>query len=166
MPDDNCTSNRIARVDLDDSGLPPPTPEVEHERRLAIFDLLEDNRFGIVARGNRSVPAGPYHLDLSVMSGRLVFDISTERGEKVGEFHLALSQFRQVIRDYFCICQSYFDAVKRLPPARIETIDMGRRAIHDAGGRLLMERLKGKVKVDLATSRRLFTLVCVLHFKG
>ncbi len=158
--------SRITRIQLDDSGLPAPTPEVEQERRVAIFDLLEDNSFGLVARGSRSPPDGPYQLHLSVSEGRLVFRVTTEDGRAAAEFHLALSPFRQVIKDYFQICGAYFDAVKRLPPARIEAIDMGRRGIHDEGSRLLMERLEGKVETDPATARRLFTLLCVLHFKG
>ena len=162
MPD----LSRISLIRLDDSGLPAPTPEVEQERRVAIFDLLEDNSFGLVARGDRLPPDGPYQLDLSVSEGRLVFRVTTENGTAAAEFPLALSPFRQVIKDYFQICGAYFDAVKRLPPAQIEAIDMGRRGIHDEGSRLLMERLEGKVETDPATARRLFTLLCVLHFKG
>jgi uncharacterized protein (UPF0262 family) len=101
-----------------------------------------------------------------VRDRRLVFEVATEGGEPAHAFHLSLSPFREVIKDYFAICASYFDAVKRLPPAQIEAIDMGRRGIHDEGSRLLMERLAGKVETDHATARRLFTLICVLHFKG
>ena len=156
-------NNRISELNLDDSGLPPPTPEVDQERKVAIFDLLEDNRFGF---SDPRAPEGPYRLDLSVQDSRLVFDTYTEGGEAAGAFHLSLSPFRQVIRDYFQICQSYFDAVKRLPPAQIEAIDMGRRGIHDEGARTLLERLDGKLETDMGTARRLFTLICVLHFKG
>ena len=158
--------DRLSAIHLDDSGLPPPTPEIEHERRVAIFDLLEENLFRLPGRNGTPPPPGPYRLDLSVRDRRLVFEIATEAGEAAHAFHLSLSPFRQVIKDYFAICASYFDAVKRLPPAQIEAIDMGRRGIHNEGSTLLMERLDGKVETDMATARRLFTLICVLHFKG
>ena len=157
---------RIGSLALDDSGLPAPTPEVKQEREVAIFDLIEKNRFQLVARKGRSPPAGPYHLDISVKDGRLIFDVKTEDRNPITSFHLALTPFRQMIKDYFRICQAYFDAVKRLPPARIEAIDHGRRAMHDEGANLLIERLSGKIETDLATARRLFTLICVLHFYG
>ncbi|MEM9267364.1 MAG: UPF0262 family protein [Pseudomonadota bacterium] len=157
-------TNRLIRVDLDDSGLPAPTPEVEQERRVALFDLLEDNSFGLPQ--DARAPEGPYGLDLSIQDRRLVFDISTGEGDPAGAFHLSLSPFRQVIKDYFQICESYYDAVKRLPPSQIEAIDMGRRGIHNEGARILAERLEGKIVCDHDTARRLFTLVCVLHFKG
>lgn len=159
-------TDRLIDIQLDDSGLPAPTPEIEQERRIAIFDLLEENTFGIVGREGRIVPAGPYKLDLSIADRRLVFNLQTESGEKAGEFHLSLTPFRQVIKDYFQICESYFDAVKRLPPSKIEAIDMGRRGIHNEGSNIILERLDGKVNTDMATARRLFTLICVLHFKG
>ena len=160
-------SDRLIAVSLDDTGLPPPTPEVEQERKVAIFDLLEENSFRLEAReGAEPPPPGPYRLHLAVRDRRLVFEVATEAGVPAQAFHLSLSPFRQVIKDYFSICASYFDAVKRLPPDKIEAIDMGRRGIHDEGSRLLMERLDGKVETDRATARRLFTLICVLHFKG
>lgn len=156
------TPNRLIKIELDDSGLPPPTPEVDQERRVAMFDLLEGNSFAPAAQ----TVTGPYHLFLSIRERRLVFDIRNEAGERAGEFHLSLSPFRQVIKDYFQICESYFDAVKRLPAAQIEAIDMGRRGIHNEGSRILMERLEDKVETDHDTARRLFTLICVLHVKG
>jgi uncharacterized protein (UPF0262 family) len=159
-------AGRLIAVTLDDSGLPPPTPEVEQERQVAIFDLLEENRFALPPREGRPVPPGPYRLALSIRDRRLVFEVATEDEAPVGAFHLSLTPFNQVVKDYFQICESYFDAVKRLPPAQIEAIDMGRRGIHDEGSRILLERLEGKVDTDLATARRLFTLICVLHFKG
>jgi len=155
--------DRLLVVEIDDSGLPAPTPEVEQERKVAIYDLLEHNVFGLP---DDRAPAGPYRLQLAVRERRLVFAVTTEDGAPAAEFHLSLSPFRQIIKDYFQICEAYFDAVKRLPPTQIEAIDMGRRGIHDEGSRILMDRLEGKVKTDMATSRRLFTLVCVLHFKG
>jgi len=158
-------TDRLSHVEIDDTGLPAPTPEIDQERKVAIFDLLEENSFALPP-GPRGAPAGPYRLRLSIRDTRLVFDIATETAGKVAEFHLSLSPFRQVVKDYFQICAAYFDAVKRLPPSQIEAIDMGRRGIHDEGGRVLRERLDGKVLLDMPTARRLFTLICVLHFKG
>ncbi len=157
-------TNRICHIEIDESGLKAATPEIEQERRVAVFDLLEDNRFGLPLRDGREVPSGPYRLGLAIREGRLVFDIATEGNGKVGEFHLSLGPFRQVVKDYFQICESYFDAVKRLPPSQIEAIDMARRGIHNEGARVLQERLDGKADVDTATARRLFTLICVLHW--
>lgn len=157
---------RISKITLDDSNLPPPTPEIEQERKVAIFDLLEDNTFVLPMRDGRSVPDGPYTLELSIREKRLVFDVQTEAEERAAEFHLSLGPFRQVVKDYFQICESYFEAVKKLPPSQIETIDMARRGIHNEGSRVLQERLEGKAEVDTDTARRLFTLICVLHFGG
>ncbi|MFT5800179.1 MAG: hypothetical protein ACI84R_004262 [Candidatus Azotimanducaceae bacterium] len=158
--------SRIIHIELDDSGLPAPTPEIEQERKVAIFDLMEDNSFALPARDYKDVPTGPYRLALSIRERRLVFDVQTEEKSPAGEFHLSLGPFRQVVKDYFQICESYFDAVKTLPPSQIETIDMARRGIHNEGARVLQERLEGKADVDNDTSRRLFTLICVLHFGG
>lgn len=156
--------NRIIEIDLDDANLPPPTPDVEQERKVALFDLMEDNSFTLPDRDGRAAPQGPYRLGLSIREKRLVFDVSTEDRQKAAEFHLSLSPFRQVVKDYFQICKSYFDAVKTLPPSQIETIDMARRGIHNEGARILQERLEGKAEMDNDTARRLFTLICVLHF--
>src|SRR5690606_11345142 len=150
------------RVAIVDSALPPPAPEMEQERRVAIFDLLEDNSLTLPGRAGQDVPAGPYALLLAVRDRRLVFDLSSDTGEQVAEFHLSMGPFRQVVKDYFQICQSYFDAVKRLPPAQIEAIDMARRGIHNEGARTLQERLEGKAEIDIDTSLRLFTLICAL----
>ncbi|MFC2966882.1 UPF0262 family protein [Acidimangrovimonas pyrenivorans] len=157
-------TNRIAHIEIDETGLAAPTPEIEQERKVAIFDLLEDNSFALPPRDGRDVPPGPYRLNLAIREGRLVFDIATEDGDKVGEFHLSLGPFRQVVKDYFQICESYFEAVKRLPPSQIEAIDMARRGIHNEGAKVLQERLDGKAVVDIDTARRLFTLICVLHW--
>jgi uncharacterized protein (UPF0262 family) len=156
--------SRISHIEIDDTGLPPPTPEIEQERKVAIFDLLEDNSLTLPPRGDQPMPEGPYRLSLAIRERRLVFDIAEESGARVAEFHLSLSPFRQVVKDYWQICESYFDAVKKLPPAQIEAIDMARRGIHNEGARLLQERLEGKAEVDIDTARRLFTLVCVLHY--
>ena len=158
--------SRIIHIALDDSGLPTPTPEIEQERKVAMFDLMEDNSFAMPARDDRDVPAGPYRLALAIRERRLVFDVQTEDENPAGEFHLSLGPFRQVVKDYFQICESYFDAVKTLPPSQIETIHIARRGIHNEGARVLQERLEGKADVDTDTARRLFTLICVLHFGG
>ena len=158
--------SRICHIEIDDAGLPAPTPEVEQERRVAIFDLLEDNSFDLPGREGAPAPEGPFRLALSIRDKRLVFDIATEEGGKVAEFHLSLGPFRQVVKDYFQICESYFDAVKRLPPAQIEAIDMARRGIHNEGARVVQERLDGKALLDIDTARRLFTLICVLQTGG
>ncbi len=155
---------RLYDIQIDDSNLPAPTPEIEQERKVAIFDLLEDNSFALPQRDDRAVPDGPYRLNLAIRDRRLVFDLMEESGAKAGEFHLSLGPFRQVVKDYFQICESYFDAVKKLPPSQIEAIDMGRRGIHNEGARVLQERLEGKAEVDTDTARRLFTLICVLHW--
>ena len=156
-------TDRLIAVNLDDAGLPAPTPEVEQERRVALFDLLEENSFGLA---DADAPPGPYVLNLSIADGRLVMEILTADEQPIKAHLLSLSPFQQIIKDYFQICRSYFDAVKRLPPAQIEAIDMGRRGIHDEGARTLLDRLEGKIETDMATARRLFTLICVLHFKG
>ncbi|MCZ4261903.1 MAG: UPF0262 family protein [Limimaricola soesokkakensis] len=149
---------RIAEIRLHDAGQ-TPTPEIEQERRVAVFDLLEENSFALPGRD-----MGPYHLSLGIREKRLVFDVANTEGERAAEFHLSLGPFRQVVKDYFQICESYYDAVKTLPPSQIETIDMARRGIHNEGARVLQERLEGKADVDTDTARRLFTLICVLHF--
>jgi len=158
--------SRIGRIEIDDSGLPAPTPEVEQERKVAIFDLLEQNAFALPARGAAAPPPGPFCLALAIRDKRLVFDLADEEGAPLAQFQLSLGPFRQVVKDYFQICESYFEAVKRLPPSQIEAIDMARRGIHNEGARVLIERLEGKAALDGDTARRLFTLICVLHFGG
>ena len=148
----------ISHIELDDKHIPPPTSEIEKERRVALYDLLEENKFEVPS------VSGPYHLILSIKEKRLVFEVSKEDRSPVIEFHLSLSPFRQVVKDYWAICESYYEAVKNLPPGQIETIDMARRGIHDEGARILLERLDGKAIINYDTSRRLFTLICVLHF--
>lgn len=148
----------ISHIELNDKHSPPSTSEIEKERKVALYDLLEENKFEVPA------VSGPYHLILSIKEKRLVFEVSKEDRSPVIEFHLSLSPFRQVVKDYWAICESYYDAVKNLPPGQIETIDMARRGIHDEGARILLERLDGKAIINNDTSRRLFTLICVLHF--
>ncbi|MDC1249133.1 UPF0262 family protein [Planktomarina sp.] len=156
----------ISDIQLDNRNLPSPTPEIDQERKLAIFDLLESNSFSLPINGDGNQNQGPYRLTISIKNRRLVFDITTEAKVKAAEFHLSLGPFRQVVKDYFQICESYFEAVKNLPTVQIETIDMARRGIHNEGARVLQERLEGKASIDDPTARRLFTLICVLHFGG
>ncbi len=160
------STDRLAAVNLDTEGLPTPTAEIEQERRVAIFDLIEENSFALEEREGAKPPAGPYVLNLAVRERHLVVSVETEDGKPAVDLHLALSPFRGVVRDYFAICESYFDAIRRLPAHQIEAIDMGRRGIHEEGASLLQERLASRIRIDKATARRLFTLVCVLHFRG
>jgi uncharacterized protein (UPF0262 family) len=157
---------RICQIDIDDTNLPTPTAEVEQERKVAIFDLLEDNSFKLVARPGQPAPDGPFALNMAIRDRRLIIEVKDEAGLLLNELHLSLGPFRQVVKDYYQICGSYFDAVKRLPPSQIEAIDMARRGIHNEGARILQERLDGKAELDIDTARRLFTLVSVLHFGG
>lgn len=159
-------AHRLAEVTLDDAGLPTPTPEIEQERRVAIYDLLEENFFRVLPRAGEEPPAGPYSLRLAVQDRYLVFAVTDSGGGAVADWHLSLTPFRSAVKDYFAICESYFDAIRRLPPHQIEAIDMGRRGVHDEGSRILIERLSDKVEIDMPTARRLFTLICVLHFRG
>jgi uncharacterized protein (UPF0262 family) len=154
-------NDRLADVALDDS-IGRSTPDVEHERAVAIFDLLEENRFSVVGDDE----GGPYKLALSVVEGRLVFDVARENGDKVATHILALGPFRRIIKDYYMICDSYYEAIKMSTPGQIETIDMARRGVHNDGSQTLLDRLSGKLAVDFDTARRLFTLVCVLHWRG
>jgi uncharacterized protein (UPF0262 family) len=157
MPDDQ----RIAKITLDEKTVVRRNADIEHERAVAIFDLLEENSFVPVAGY-----AGPYHLDLGIEDNRLILDIRDTADASYERIALSLTPFRGIVKDYFLICESYFAAIKRSSPAQIEAIDMGRRGLHNEGSELLRERLADKVAVDLSTARRLFTLVCVLHIRG
>lgn len=150
--------NRLVSIEIDDTTLAASGPEAEHERRVAIFDLIEDNVFGVIEH-----EGGPYRLSLSLQERKLVFDISDEAGAPVHTFILSMTPFRGVIRDYFMICESYYDAIRTQSPHQIEAIDMARRGIHNEGSELVEERLAGKIETDFDTSRRLFTLICALH---
>jgi uncharacterized protein (UPF0262 family) len=152
---------RLTAVTLDEETIGRSNPDVEHERQVAIYDLLEQNSFAPVGHAG-----GPYALHLSITGNRLVFDIRQENGTPVIAHLLSLSPMRRIVKDYYMICDSYYQAIRTATPDKIEAIDMGRRAIHNDGSRILMERLKGKVTIDLDTARRLFTLICVLHWKG
>jgi len=157
-PDDSC---RLVEVLLDEASLSAHSHDVDHERRVAIYDLLQQNRFEVVGK-----QCGPYRLTLSVAENRLLFDIADHRYEPCAIFGLSMSPFRRLVKDYFLICESYYQAIKVATPSQIEAIDMGRRGLHNEGSELLRERLKGKVDVDFDTARRLFTLICVLHWRG
>ncbi|MCI4645708.1 MAG: UPF0262 family protein [Hyphomonadaceae bacterium] len=152
------SDNRLISIEIDDTTLAASGPEAEHERRVAIFDLIEDNVFGVTEHAG-----GPYRLGLSLQERKLVFDISDDAGAPVHTFILSMSPFRSVIRDYFMICESYYDAIRTQSPHQIEAIDMARRGVHNEGSELVEERLRGKVETDFDTARRLFTLICALH---
>ncbi|AYM80055.1 uncharacterized protein (UPF0262 family) [Agrobacterium tumefaciens] len=151
---------RLCDVVLDDS-IGRSTPDVEHERAVAIFDLIEENTFEPLGHAG-----GPYRLHISLVDAKLVFSIRTEDEKNVAIHILSLTPFRRIIKDYFLICESYYEAIRSSTPSQIEAIDMGRRGIHNDGSQTLMDRLSGKIKVDFDTARRLFTLVCVLYWRG
>ena len=151
-------NNRLIGVEIDDETLGASGPDAEHERRVAIFDLIEENSFTLAEHDR-----GPYVLVLSKVERRLVFAVRDEDGAEVHTFILSLGPFRGVIRDYFMICDSYYEAIRTQTPHQIEAIDMARRGIHNEGSELLAERLEGKVEIDFRTARRLFTLICALH---
>lgn len=156
---------RIIDVTLDERTILWRSADIEQERRIAIFDLLEENRFA-PQRSHSDGYAGPYRLHLRVEEGRLALEIHRDDGSHLETLVLGLARFRRPIRDYFAICDSYYQAIRSATPAQIETVDMARRAIHNQSAELLMERLEGKIDVDFDTARRLFTLICVLHIKG
>jgi uncharacterized protein (UPF0262 family) len=156
---------RIAHIALDDETILWRNADVEQERRVAIYDLIEENAFRPL-RASGAGHDGPYRLLLSVRDGRLALDIRDEGGIQLELLLLGLARFRRPIREYFAICDSYYQAIRKATPAEIETIDMARRGIHNDAAELLMERLAGKVETDFATARRLFTLICVLHIRG
>jgi uncharacterized protein (UPF0262 family) len=154
-------SSRITGITLDEHTVVRRSPDIEHERAVAIFDLLEENRFAPV-----SGCTGPYHLHLSIAENRLNIEIRSAANGSNETIVLPLAPFRGIVRDYFMICESYYEAIRRSSLVQIEAIDMGRRSLHNEGSTLLMERLADKVEMDLDTARRLFTLICVLHLRG
>ncbi len=161
MPDLNSSKNRLMHVELDSASFGKATPDIEHERAVAVFDLIEENSFHPVGDDN-----GPYKLSLGVIDKKLVFNITQENDDPVMMHVLSLTPFKRVIKDYFMICESYYDAIRTSSPAQIEAIDMGRRGLHNEGSQTLQDRLSGKIEVDFDTARRLFTLICVLHWRG
>ncbi len=162
MAEDRVSRARVVDIELDDRLVVRRGPEIEHEMAVAIYDLLEDNRFEPAGAG-----PGPYKVALSIRDGRsLVFDIRDEEGAGMAEEVVPLALFRRIVKDYFTVCESYFAAIKNAPPSRIEALDMGRRSLHDEGAELLRDNLEGRVRIDGETARRLFTLICVMHIRG
>jgi uncharacterized protein (UPF0262 family) len=155
------SDRRIAQITLDERTVVRRNADIEHERAVAIFDLLEDNSFAPA-----SGTAGPFHVKLGIEENRLVLDIRAAEGQAEERVLLPLTPFRSIVKDYFLVCESYYNAIRSASPSRIEAIDMGRRGLHDEGSELLRERLADRVKVDFNTARRLFTLLCVLHIMG
>ena len=153
--------SRRASIKLDEQTIAPSNSNVEHERKVAIYDILDANRFELEGHDE-----GPYALSLSIAEDRLILAVAREQGEPVATFVLSLAPLRRIMKDYFIVCDSYYKAIRTAPPSRIQAIDMGRRALHDDGSKLLIERLKGKITIDHDTARRLFTLICALHWKG
>jgi uncharacterized protein (UPF0262 family) len=152
-------NQRLNSVVLDEQSLAAASRDQEQERQIAIFDLLEDNHFA-----PEGADGGPYDLKIALIDNRLALDIT---GPGYARRHiLSLSPFRSVVRDYAMICESYYDAIRNATPQKIEALDMGRRGLHNEGSALLQARLKGKVDTDLDTARRLFTLICALHWRG
>lgn len=150
-------TDRLSEVALDEASLPPASPNAEHERRIALFDLKESNSFALVGEDG-----GPYRLALAMSEGRLTFDVSRESGEQACLHHVPMSALRKLIKDYAMICDSYHAAIRNASPSQIEAIDMGRRGLHNEAAEVLMESLRDRIAVDLETARRLFTLVCAL----
>ena len=153
--------HRLVDIILDEASLSVASADVEHERRVAIFDLLEANQFEVI-----DLDAGPYALRLAIADSRLVLAITTADGAEARTIVLSLTSLRKVIKDYFLICESYHSAIRSATPTQIEAIDMGRRSLHDEGGELIAQRLSGKVKMDRETARRLFTLICALRARN
>ena len=153
--------SRLMEVVLDANSIARAAPDIEHERAVAIYDLLEENAFEPIGHGG-----GPYRLKISLMERRLVLDITEADGAPVIVHILSLTPFRRVVKDYFLVCESYYSAIRTLAPSQIQSIDMGRRGLHNEGSQILQERLKDKIVVDFDTARRLFTLICALHWKG
>jgi uncharacterized protein (UPF0262 family) len=154
--------SRLIEVTLDEASIGRSLPEVDHERQVAVYDLLEENFFEL-----HDGPQGPYKITIAMAEQRLALAITAGGGcDAAANFLLSLSPFRRIVKDYFLVCENYFDAIKSAPPSRIEALDMGRRALHDEGSKLLLERLDGKIRMDMPTARRLFTLLCALHWKG
>jgi uncharacterized protein (UPF0262 family) len=153
--------SRLIAIQLDERSIARSNSNIAHEREVAIYDILDANTFALEGRDD-----GPYTLNLSMVEDRLVLSIGNEGTEAIITHVLSLSPIRRVMKDYFIVCDTYYQAIRSAPPSRIQSIDIGRRALHDEGSRLLVERLKGKIMVDHDTARRLFTLICALHWKG
>lgn len=154
--------SRLYEINLDQATIARKNPNVEHEREVAIYDLLESNEFKLVGRDE-----GPYRLQLSITTDdRLALKVGNEAAAELDTHLLSLQPFKKIVKDYFLICDSYYEAIRSAPPTKIQAIDISRRSLHDEGSKLLVERLDGKISVDFDTARRLFTLICALHWKG
>jgi uncharacterized protein (UPF0262 family) len=158
---DRLRQNRLIAVTLDENSIGRGTPDQEHERAIAIYDLIEENEFALPDHGG-----GPYRLHIGLHDSKLAFNILDEAGDPIIVHILSLTPFRRIFKDYFMICESYYAAIRTASPSQIEALDMGRRSLHNEGAQLLVERLRGKIELDFDTSRRIFTLVTALHFKG
>jgi uncharacterized protein (UPF0262 family) len=152
---------RLTNVTLDDESIGRGNPDQEHERAIAIYDLIEENRFGLPGHDG-----GPYQLHIALHDSKLALNILDEAGDPIIMHILSLTPFRRILKDYFLICESYYAAIRTASPSQIEAIDMGRRGLHNEGAQLLNERLRGKIECDFDTARRIFTLVTALHWKG
>ena len=160
-PVDPNSNSRLVAINLDESSIGRGNASIEQEREVAIFDILESNKFELEGRDD-----GPYVLNLAIVEDRLVFAVRQETGNEEFTVVLSLTPLRRIMKDYFIVCESYHQAIRAAPPSRIQAIDMGRRGLHNEGSQVLSERLKGKINVDVDTARRLFTLICVLHWRG
>ena len=157
--------DRLIGITLDDTSIARAPQQIEHEREVAIYDIMDGNAFALIDRSGEQ-SEGPYHLKIGLVEDKLALSISREAGEPIVTHMLSLTPFRRIMKDYFMVLDSYYQAIRTATPSRIEAIDMGRRGLHDEGSTLLMERLAGKIEVDFDTARRLFTLVAALHWKG
>jgi uncharacterized protein (UPF0262 family) len=155
------SKDRLTAITFDETSIRRGNSNIEHEREVAVFDILEGNRFALDGRDS-----GPYTLRLSIVEDRLAFAVGQEGSADTFTFVLSLTPLRRIMKDYFVVCETYYQAIRTAPASRIQSIDMGRRALHDEGSSVLVERLKGKITVDRDTARRLFTLICALHWKG
>jgi len=162
----SAAENRIARVEIDNPGVVRYHPDVEREIEVAIYDLVETNVFAPDATHFGDVPNGPFVLILRAQGRQLQFDIANETGAPVGTLPLPLTPFRKIIKDYFTVCESYYEAIRASSPAQIEALDMGRRGLHNEGSEQLRDLLDGRITLDHDTSRRLFTLICALHIRA
>jgi uncharacterized protein (UPF0262 family) len=158
---DPTSKAKLVAITFDEESIRRGSSNIEHEREVAVFDILEGNRFTLDGRDG-----GPYTLNLSIVEDRLVFAVSQEGSDDTFTVVLSLTPLRRIMKDYFVVCETYYQAIRTALPSRIQSIDMGRRALHDDGSSVLVERLKGKISVDRDTARRLFTLICALHWKG
>ena len=155
-------ATRLSAITLDEATIGRGDSKIDHERQVAIYDILEESHFVVLGHEG----AGPYKLHLSLVEDKLTFDVSDEAGNPLVKRSLVLTPFRRILKDYFLILDSYFKAVTSGHPSKIEAIDMGRRGLHDEGSQLLRERLSGDFEIDFDTARRLFTLLSALSWKG